>query len=255
MLFGPHKSGSGWLGSSRKSEVCDEEPSLDELEKLKKEFESFAYSISHDFRAPIRHIQGFAELLSKRRDKLDDKGREYLDLIIESAGELSLQLDSLLLYSRIGRAELNEEEVSIKDLVHAIRQELKDQTAGRIIRWKVLDLPTVRGDRNLLKIVVTNLLTNAVKATGQVPEAEIEVGTVASDEEKIIYVRDNGIGFDPHYANKLFQNFQKLHSVQEFKGIGMGLSIARRILERHGGRIWAEGESDHGATFFAAFLK
>jgi light-regulated signal transduction histidine kinase (bacteriophytochrome) len=217
-----------------------------------RELEAFSYSVSHDLRAPLRHAHGFVDLLTKHAGAaLDDQGRRYLKVISDAASRMGRLIDDLLSFSRTGRAELRPAAVSMTRLLEEARGDLKAEEAGRKVTWVVQPLPDAHGDPALLRQVWTNLLSNALKYTRNRPEARIEVGAVlAGGGGAAYYVRDNGAGFDMAYAGKLFGVFQRLHSAQEFEGTGIGLANVKRIIGRHGGEIWAEGQVDHGATFY-----
>ena len=221
------------------------------LHMLNEELEAFSYSASHDLRAPLRHIIGYIGLVRKEADeKLSANGRRYLDTINEAAGKMSELIDALLAFSRTSRLELNQTRVDMNQLVGQARQELEPETANRNIEWIIGELPAVNGDRALLKQVWTNLLSNAVKYTRQRERAEIRVSAMKRGGEIEFSVADNGAGFDEKYAQKLFGVFQRLHREEEFEGTGVGLANVRRIIARHGGRTWAAGEVDKGATFY-----
>jgi len=222
-----------------------------ELVAANKELEAFSYSVSHDLRAPLRHIQGFSELLLKNTASgLDEKCNRYLSTIAKAASQLGTLIDDLLVFSRMGRAEMNKVAVNIEALVEDTRRELDDITTGREIEWKVENLPEVKADPALLKLVFTNLISNAVKFTRPRSPARIEIGcTDCGPGEVEFYVKDNGVGFDMQYVDKLFGVFQRLHRADEFEGTGIGLANVRRIIHRHGGRTWAEGKEGEGAVF------
>jgi signal transduction histidine kinase len=222
-----------------------------ELQAANKELEAFAYSVSHDLRAPLRHVVGYAELLQRRvAPTLDEKANHYLTTILEAAKRMGSLIDDLLGFSRIGRAETNKVAVDLESLVADVIAELAQDTSGRDIAWKTGALPMCHGDRAMLRMVFVNLLSNAVKFTRQQPQAEIEIGCSRQDNKQMeIFVRDNGAGFDMQHVNKLFGVFQRLHLSEEFEGTGIGLATVQRIVHRHGGTCWAEGALDHGATF------
>jgi len=222
-----------------------------ELESANKELEAFSYSVSHDLRAPLRHIDGFAGLLAKSiGSTLTETDRRYLNLIAGSVSQMSRLIDDLLDFSRMGRAEMQRTQVNLQDLVEKIIQELQPETEGRNIVWKKGSLPLVQADPSLLRLVFSNLLSNAIKYTRPRNPAEIEIGGKVEAEETVVYVRDNGVGFDMQYADKLFGVFQRLHRKEDFEGTGIGLANVRRIIARHGGRTWAEAKINEGATFY-----
>jgi light-regulated signal transduction histidine kinase (bacteriophytochrome) len=216
--------------------------------------EAFAYSVSHDLRAPIRHIVGYAELLQKHSSSaLDEKSQRYMMTILESAKKMGTLIDDLLAFSRIGRAETRATTVNLDLLVKEALGEVQQDTNGRNIAWNVGALPELYGDRSMLRLALVNLISNAVKFTRTRPRAEIEIGCLEKNkDEVVVFIRDNGVGFDMKYVDKLFGVFRRLHSTQAFEGTGIGLATVHRIIHRHGGRVWAEGLVDSGATFFLA---
>ena len=223
----------------------------DELRAINSELEAFTYSVSHDLRAPLRHITGFASLLDQHAGaSLDDQGRRYLTTISGAATRMATLIDDLLAFSRMGRATLNKRRVDLSDLVREARDEVSTDIDGRRITWHVQDLPAVDADPALLRPVLVNLLSNALKYTSTRDEARIDIGAEPHEDEVVVFVRDNGVGFDMAYAHKLFGVFQRLHRADEFSGTGIGLANVRRIIQRHGGRTWAEGAVDAGATFY-----
>ncbi len=225
----------------------------DELTRSNKELEAFSYSVSHDLRAPFRHIVGYAELLkSDDTVQLHDRGRRYLDTIIESAFSAGKLVDDLLGFSQMGRATLMPIKVDMNRLVDEVRRTMKPDMNDREIDWQVADLAASWGDPSMLRLVIQNLLSNAVKYTRPRAVARIEVGSERNQKETVYWVRDNGTGFDMAYVDKLFGVFQRLHRMEDFEGTGIGLANVRRIVERHGGRAWAEGQVDKGATFYFA---
>jgi len=223
-----------------------------DLLAINKELEAFAYSISHDLRAPLRHMVGFTELLQKNSlSRLDEKGRRYMMMILESAKRMGALIDDLLAFSRIGRAETRETMVSLDQLVKEVQNEVSSETEGRNVTWKIGPLPDLYGDRSMLKQVLVNLISNAVKFTRTRQQPEIEIGcTEKRKEGVVVFIRDNGVGFDMKYVNKLFGVFQRLHRTDEFEGTGIGLATVQRIVHRHGGQVWAEAQVGSGATFY-----
>jgi light-regulated signal transduction histidine kinase (bacteriophytochrome) len=224
----------------------------EELQRSNKELEAFSYSVSHDLRAPFRHIVGYSNLLkTKEGANLSDKGRHYVETIIEAALSAGTLVDNLLTFSQMGRHALNKVSGDLNALVEEVRRKvMRDVTPDRMVRWEVGPLGRVYGDPVMLRLVIENLLSNAVKYTRDRPKAMIEVGRLQPrDGEAVFFVRDNGVGFDMAYVEKLFGVFQRLHRVEEFEGTGIGLANVRRIVERHGGRTWAEGAVGKGATF------
>jgi light-regulated signal transduction histidine kinase (bacteriophytochrome) len=223
-----------------------------ELEGTNKELEAFAYSVSHDLRAPLRHMAGYTELLHKRAASvLDEKGLRYMAMILESAKRMGNLIDDLLSFSRIGRAETQKTLVSLEQVAREALTEIRQETEGRDIAWKIGALPNFYGDRSMMRLALVNLFSNAVKFTRTRPKAEIEIGCTGGNErELVVFVRDNGVGFDMKYVNKLFGVFQRLHRAEAFEGTGIGLATVQRIVHRHGGRVWAEGFVDGGATFY-----
>jgi light-regulated signal transduction histidine kinase (bacteriophytochrome) len=223
----------------------------DRLEVANQELEAFSYSVSHDLRAPLRHIDGFVGLLLERcRADLTDQGRHYVDTIADSARQMGRLIDELLQFSRNGRVELHEAGVDMNRAVREALNTVANEWAGRTIEWVIGDLAPVRGDGAMLRLVWTNLLGNAIKYTRAKTRARIEVTAHEGPDETTFVVRDDGVGFDMRYAHKLFGVFQRLHSDAEFEGTGIGLATVRRIVSRHGGRTWAEGELGAGAAFY-----
>jgi PAS domain S-box-containing protein len=224
----------------------------EELQSVNKELEAFAYSVSHDLRAPVRHIGGFTELLQKSADPvLDEKGRHYIDMILDSANRMGTLVDDLLAFSRIGRAKTQKTTVKLEPLIKEIVDEGAPDTQGRDIQWRIGTLPICYGDPAMLRLVFGNLISNALKFTRTREQAEIQIDSVNHQpNEVVVFVKDNGVGFDMKYKDKLFGVFQRLHSQQAFEGTGIGLATVQRIVHRHGGRVWAEGAVDQGATFY-----
>jgi signal transduction histidine kinase len=222
-----------------------------EMEDANRELESFSYSVSHDLRAPLRHVLGYVDLLKRAADgHLPEKAARYLSTIGDAAEEMSELIDDLLAFSRMGRAEMKSDTVILDNLVEQAIRILEMETRGRRIEWKIAPLPNVTGDTAMLRIVLANLISNAVKYTSTRDPACIEIGCSGTQNGRAeIFVRDNGVGFDMQYAHKLFGVFQRLHRQEEFEGTGIGLATVRRIIARHGGTVRAEGELDRGATF------
>jgi len=222
-----------------------------ELQRSNKELEAFSYSVSHDLRAPFRHIVGYSELLKKQEaDRLSERGRRYIETIIESAYTAGTLVDNLLSFSQMGRTSLKPRRVDMRQLVEEVRHKLALDVGERRITWEIGDLPIAFADPAMIRLVIENLLSNAVKYTRPRDNARIEIGASRGNRETIYFVRDNGVGFDMAYVGKLFGVFQRLHRPEEFEGTGIGLANVRRIVERHGGQTWAEGALDRGAAFY-----
>lgn len=218
-----------------------------------RELEAFSYSVSHDLRAPLRNIRGFADLLHRRNaGGLDNEARRFLDIVASEASRLAELIDSLLGFSRLNRTDLNHAELDMKLLIQTVRDEFSSEAAGRNIDWRIGEFPVVQGDPTLLRQVVSNLAGNALKFTRDRKRAVIEFGTTHDDErdEDVFFVRDNGVGFDQKYAGKLFGVFERLHTDARYEGTGIGLANVKRIITRHGGRVWAESIPGEGATFY-----
>jgi PAS domain S-box-containing protein len=222
-----------------------------ELEAANKELEAFSYSVSHDLRAPLRHIEGFVEILSSTKsEEFDKASQQHLQTISDSAKQMGRLIDDLLAFSRTARAELSKTRFSLADLVEAAVRDLRLEVGNRQVEWIIGPLPEVEADPALLRQVVINLVSNALKYTRTRPKAKIEMSSRATPTEDIVSIGDNGVGFDPRYGHKLFGVFQRLHRTADFEGTGVGLANVRRIIHRHGGRTWAEGQVDKGATFY-----
>jgi PAS domain S-box-containing protein len=246
-----------------------------QLQAANRELETFSYSVSHDLRGPLNHVMSCVELVQNDgRSSLSEKNLGRLAMISQSAKQMGDLINDLLAFSRIGQSELKKTEVDLDELVREALGDFQAETKGRNIVWNIHPLPTVQADRALLRMVLVNLISNAVKFTGTRAEARIEIGVmekwsngaVAStqnsnapisqhSEAPVFFIRDNGAGFDPRYAGKLFGVFQRLHSRDEFEGTGIGLANVQRIIQRHGGRAWAEGVLDGGATFYFSIPK
>jgi signal transduction histidine kinase len=222
-----------------------------ELEATNQEMEAFSYSVSHDLRAPLRTMDGFSEaVLADYGNKLDETGKDYLTRVRRASQTMSELIDDILKLSRINRAGMRLESVNLSSLAQSIMEELKANQPERQVELNISPEIIAKGDKNLLQIGLRNILENSWKYTGKSPTARIEFGVLNESGEKVYYIRDNGIGFDMQYASKLFQPFQRLHTIKEYPGTGIGLATVQRVIRRHNGRIWAEAESGKGATFY-----
>jgi len=224
---------------------------LAQLTAAHKELESFSYSVSHDLRIPLRALDGFSHaLVEDYQDRLDDEGREYIQRIRLASQRMSRLIDDMLELAQLTRSELDYRPVNLSQIGENILSECHERDPERSAEFQIQDGMIAKGDSRLLRIALTNLLGNAWKFTGKQPLARIEFGENRQDEETIYFVRDNGVGFDMTYANKLFRAFERLHSPTEFDGMGIGLATCQRIIQRHGGRIWAESQLHVGSTFY-----
>jgi PAS domain S-box-containing protein len=222
-----------------------------ELEAANKELEAFSYSVSHDLRAPVRHVQSFADLLiASKSSTFDVESRRHLEIIASSARQMARLIDDLLTFSRTARAELNKTDISLETLVQTTLRDLHQDAENRKVEWVINKLPVVQADPALLRQVMVNLVCNALKYTRPREVARIEIGCRTEGAEHVVFVKDNGVGFDMRYVEKLFGVFQRLHRAADFEGTGVGLANVRRIVHRHGGRTWAEGAVGKGATFY-----
>jgi PAS domain S-box-containing protein len=223
-----------------------------ELAAVNQELEAFSYSVSHDLRAPLRHIHGYVEMLRAATEgQLSDKAMRYLGTIGDASVEMGALIDDLLAFSRLGRAEIRVTSVELNALVQDVIRGLEMAIDRRSIVWQIAPLPTVIGESSLLKQVFTNLIDNAVKYSRTRDQARIEIGCAGEEAGRVVlFIRDNGVGFDMQYVDKLFGVFQRLHRAEEFEGTGIGLATVRRIVGRHGGRVWADGATNQGATFY-----
>jgi PAS domain S-box-containing protein len=222
-----------------------------QLEAANRELEAFSYSVSHDLRAPLRAIDGFASILVEDHgDRLDPQGRHAADIIRHEATRMGQLIDDLLAFSRASRGQMRSAPIEMTALASAVFEECAAQVPGRKIRFQLGTLLPAAGDPSLVRQVWANLLANAIKYTKPSAEAEIELGSRAEGSQNVYWVKDNGVGFDPKYADKLFGIFQRLHSHEEFEGTGVGLALVQRIVSRHGGRVWAEGKLNEGAVFY-----
>ncbi len=223
----------------------------EQLEVANKDLESFTYSVSHDLRAPLRAIDGFSrKLLATYKDKLDEEGKRLLNIIRRNTQGMSQLIDDLLAFSRLGRQKIDLSEVDMGSLAETVYKEIKASSPGRSIAFALLNPPPASADKALIRQVLVNLLSNGIKFTQPRTDALIEFGGSVDGNENIYFVKDNGVGFDMQYADKLFGVFQRLHSAEEFEGTGVGLAIVHRAILMHGGRVWAEGKSGEGATFY-----
>jgi PAS domain S-box-containing protein len=227
-----------------------------QLEAANKELEAFSYSVSHDLRAPVRHILGFSEILKNEcSDQLSDEAKHYLDTISGSAKKMGVLIDDLLRFSRTGRSEITKSSFKMNQVVEDALMQIKHTIEGRQVDLQISNLPDVSGDYNLLRQVWVNLFNNAIKYTSTRDISTINVGYKDEPNEVVFFIYDNGVGFDMRFAHKLFGVFQRLHSSTQFDGTGIGLANVRRIISRHGGRTWADAEVDKGATFFFSLPK
>ncbi len=222
-----------------------------ELEIANKELESFTYTVSHDLRAPLRGVHSYSKILEEDYgDKLDAEGKKNIEVIIRNSRRMGELIDDLLAFSRLGRKEVNKKDIHMDSLVKSITDEILSSFAEQDIEIKVKPLPPAMGDQALIKQVWVNLISNAVKYSGKQQKIIIEIDSYQKENSNIYYVKDNGVGFDMQYYNKLFGVFQRLHSQEEFEGTGVGLAITQRIIQKHHGEVWAESGLNMGATFY-----
>jgi light-regulated signal transduction histidine kinase (bacteriophytochrome) len=221
-----------------------------QLEAANKELEAFSYSVSHDLRAPLRAIDGFGRiLLEDYEGRLDPEGRRVLGVISSETRRMGQLVDDLLAFSQLGRQKLESSDINMTAMAQAVFEEQAAQASTRVFQLEVKPLPTAHGDRAMIRVVFGNLISNAIKFTAPRNPAVIEIGSRQEDGQAVYYVKDNGVGFDMKYAHKLFGVFQRVHSAEEFEGTGVGLALIQRVIHRHGGRVWAEGKVNDGATF------
>ncbi len=238
----------------RQADQCVKERTA-QLENANNEIESFSYSVSHDLRAPLRAIDGFSrELLEGYRGSLDEKGVHYLERVRVAAQRMGVMIDDLLKLSRVTRSQMNREWVDVTSMANEIAEELRRSDENRHVEFVIANDIVANADKELLRVVLNNLIGNAWKFSAKCPLARIEVGTLREGPNTVYFVRDNGVGFDMQYADKLFIAFQRLHTQEEFEGTGIGLATVRRIVNRHGGRVWAESTPEQGATFYFTVL-
>lgn len=222
-----------------------------ELKAVNKELEAFTYSVSHDLRAPIRHISGFTKILVvKFQPCLPPEAQRHLQTIEQAAGRMGEMVDEMLKLARLGRQELSVEVTGLSSLVAEVVTMLAPEIEGRQVEWKIGELPPMECDPTLIRQVFQNLIGNALKYSRTRSPAVIEIGQTKKDGAKVLFVKDNGVGFDMKYADKLFGVFQRLHLAEEFEGNGIGLATVERVIKKHGGRVWVEAELDRGATFY-----
>lgn len=222
-----------------------------ELQAANKELEAFSYSVSHDLRAPLRHISGFSKILSEEfGPQLPEEAQRHLQRIQDGTRRMGQLIDDLLNLSRVGRRELQRQVTSLENVVRQVLSDLQPECEGREIQWNIAPLPFADCDGALLKQVFQNLLSNALKFTRPRMQAVIEIACKEEQGLPVIFVRDNGVGFNMKYASKLFGVFQRMHRAEDFEGTGVGLATVQRIVQKHGGRVWAEAELDKGATFY-----
>jgi len=222
-----------------------------ELEAANKELEAFSYSVSHDLRTPLRTLDGFsAMVLEDYGDKLDEAGKDYLNKIRNASHNMSELIDAILKLTRISRAEMHQDEVDLSELAKSIAEVLRQSQLERQVEFVIEPDLIVKGDMALLRIALNNLLENAWKYTSKCPTTRIEIGSLIQNGEKVYFIKDNGIGFDMQYKDKLFQPFQRLHTGNEYQGTGIGLATVQRVIRRHNGSIWAESEVGKGTTFY-----
>ena len=224
-----------------------------QLQMANEELDAFTYSVSHDLRSPLRHLMGFVEMIEfDVQSPQSEKNRDCLVRIGESAKRMNALIDDLLSFAHLGRAHLIKTVINLKELVPETVSDFLQETKKRNIVWDIGLLPIVLGDRALLRLALVNLIGNAVKFTGRVAAPKIEIGCApaAADTDAVVFIRDNGVGFDPRYLHKLFGVFQRLHGKSDFEGTGIGLANVQRIIQRHGGKVWAEGSVGGGATFY-----
>lgn len=242
--------------AQRESLYREIERHVAEIDAINQELESFSYSVSHDLRTPLRAIDGFSHiLLDEYQEKLDDEGRRLLNVVRDNTKKMGQLIDDILAFSRVGRQEIAMSAVDMEKLARDVFDELRSLEAGRDLKLDVKPLSPAYADRATMCMVLVNLLSNAIKFTRPKGTAIVEVGGWTEGAENVYYVNDNGVGFDMRYVGKLFGVFQRLHATEEFEGTGIGLAIVKRIVTRHGGRVWAESKVNGGATFFFTLPK
>jgi PAS domain S-box-containing protein len=253
LTISPIKNNTGQIigASTIARDITERKRSDEKIKGLNKELEAFAYSVSHDLRVPLRAIDGFSLIVSEDYGgKLDDEGKRLLKVIRDNTKKMSQLIDDLLSFSRIGRKEIVLSETDMEAMSKSVYEEIKSAVPARTIQLEIKPLPRAYVDPTMIRQVWINLLTNAIKFTGTKPNAVIEIGSKTEGDKNIYYVKENGVGFDMKYINKLFGIFQRLHSQEEFEGTGVGLALVQRIIHKHGGRVWAEGKIGEGACFY-----
>jgi light-regulated signal transduction histidine kinase (bacteriophytochrome) len=224
-----------------------------QLESANKELEAFSYSVSHNLRSPLRAIDGFSHILLRGYlDKLDDEGKRLLNVVRDNTRRMGQLIDDILNFSRSGRVEITSSEIDMQSVAHAVLKDLQPAVDNNKLQLDIDAIPRINGDSAMMRQVFVNLLSNAIKFSRPTDIAKIKVGGSIEGDEAIYFVKDNGVGFDMQYADKLFGVFKRLHGVTEFEGTGIGLAIVKRIVTRHGGRVWAEGKVNEGATIYFA---
>jgi PAS domain S-box-containing protein len=232
-------------------DISERKKAEEKLREANKELDSFSYSVSHDLRTPLRAISGYTKILIEDySDKMDSEGRRIMDVIVNNARKMGQLIDDLLAFSRLGKQNLVKVDIDMSFLVHSIADVFMDQSLNKEIEIDIKKLDSVMGDSSMIKIVVDNLLANALKYSSKKEKIKIEVGSYQEGKTTVYYIKDNGVGFDMLYYDKLFGVFQRLHSTSEFEGTGVGLAIVQRIVGRHGGKVWAVAKVDEGATFY-----
>jgi two-component system, sensor histidine kinase and response regulator len=227
-----------------------------ELKNLNNDLEAFSYSVSHDLRTPLRFINGYAQIiLEDHADQVDEETKRLLNIISANAKKMGILIDELLSFSKLGKREVNKGNVNMNALLKSALEEIKASEEAKKVTWNIQNLPDCYGDYHLLKQVLINLISNAVKYSAKKSSPQIEIGSETNENENIYYIKDNGVGFDMKYADKLFHVFQRLHTLTEFEGTGVGLAFVHRIVTRHNGKVWAESYKDKGATFYFSIPK
>jgi PAS domain S-box-containing protein len=249
----PIQTEEGMLVSASVRDITARKNLENELRKSNAEMESFTYSVSHDLRAPLRGIIGFTAILEEEySDKLDEEARRVTSVIRKNTLKMGQLIDDLLSFSRMGKQEMIKTQINSKRIVNEVINEMnmQENQKGRTINWDVHSLPPVNADINTIRQVWVNLISNAIKYSGKNENPVIDIGSYFENGQTVFYVKDNGVGFDEKYKNKLFKVFQRLHDTNEFEGTGVGLALVEKIISRHGGKVWAEGKENQGASFY-----